>query len=163
MAGLFNQISGFGRVGVQVVGLDALQGVIRKAILKNSSTQPIMMLIAQKMRVMILSNFDKKRNPDGSEWEPLSPLTVAMRRTGRGIGYPRMLRDTGVLYNSITPQATDKEAVVGTNVPYARKHVYGEDGIPVRNFMWIEDSGVQELINMLNHELIIGAFSRYGI
>lgn len=80
----------------------------------------------------------------GDRWEPLKPATVAHRRQGRGAGAPEILRDTGVLLNSLSPgvagnvlDAKPGEIIVGSNVPYARFHHEGTDTIPARR-LWPE-------------------------
>lgn len=58
--------------------------------------------------------------PDGTPWAPLSPVTLALRRKhGKGA---KPLQDKGAsgLMGSITHRATATEAVVGTNLDYAR-------------------------------------------
>ncbi|TIX55773.1 MAG: hypothetical protein E5V28_22195, partial [Mesorhizobium sp.] len=63
----------------------------------------------------------------------LSPRTAA-KRIGRGQrGYGHMLRVTNRLYSSITGEATDTEAAVGTNLLYAAiQQLGGEVKIPAR-------------------------------
>lgn len=60
-------------------------------------------------------------------WKPLSEMTIAMRRKGRGTGTAKILRDTGTLMNSISPGRfgtathlkSKVEAQVGTAIKYA--------------------------------------------
>lgn len=58
-------------------------------------------------------------------WKALAPSTVAGRRRGRGAGAPEILRDTGRLFNSLSPGGPDNVlspvaggVSVGTNVEY---------------------------------------------
>ena len=80
----------------------------------------------------------------GDKWEPLSQNTIDGRRVGKGIGFAQILRDTGVLLNSLSPggPANFLEPIqggvsIGTNVPYARYHHDGTDTIPRRR-LWPE-------------------------
>lgn len=66
----------------------------------------------------VLKNFRAQGRPNS--WAPLAPLTLALRRSGRGGGSPRILQDTGRLMNSILPWTADDSFGVGTNVSYAR-------------------------------------------
>lgn len=68
-----------------------------------------------------------------TQWDVLSPTTLALRTGGGGGGQP--LRDTGKLMQSVTVTAqgfpgnlyrlTPNELVLGTNLPYAAIHQFG--------------------------------------
>src|SRR5437868_10069394 len=72
----------------------------------------------------------------GLRWEPLAPSTVAKRRKGRGQGAPLILRDTGLLFNSLSPGISARpnpgQVIVGTNDPKAAWHHRGTTTIPAR-------------------------------
>lgn len=63
--------------------------------------------------------------PSGKPWEPLSPVTIALRRKGKGAGSAKPLLDTGRLRNSITYRVGANQVIVGTNVIYARMQHFG--------------------------------------
>jgi len=72
----------------------------------------------------IKRNFVEQGRP--VKWQKLSPLTIALRRKGGGIGSPMILRDTGTLMNSISPgEPTDTSVQVGTMLPYAPRLNFG--------------------------------------
>ena len=72
----------------------------------------------------IQRNFLAQGRPNA--WAPLSPMTIANRRKGKGTGSPMILRDTGALFRSITySPPTNNEVKIGTNMIYARKLQYG--------------------------------------
>ena len=80
----------------------------------------------------------------GDRWEPLGQDTIDGRRVGRGVGVPQILRDTGVLLNSLSPggpgnliDAIPGGVSIGTSVPYARYHHEGTKTIPARR-LWPE-------------------------
>ncbi len=65
---------------------------------------------------------------DGT-WQPLAASTIAGRRKGKGSGSPEILRDTGLLLNSLTlggrgSIAKDEPSriLVGTAIPYGKHH-----------------------------------------
>jgi phage gpG-like protein len=68
----------------------------------------------------------------GGGWKPLSPVTVAMRRTGKGEGSPKILQDTGQLKNRWKRFYTDQDAYIESGVEYGWKH---EEGDPHNRFM----------------------------
>jgi phage gpG-like protein len=60
------------------------------------------------------------KKPNGRRWQ----------------GNPKLLRDTGILVGSITPDWDDESAEAFTNVPYAKYHVSQapRSVIPLRDF-----------------------------
>lgn len=60
--------------------------------------------------------------PDGSPWAPLSPVTAALRRGGKG-GQP--LLDTGALRNSVASNVGEDFVEWGTNKRQARMLHFG--------------------------------------
>lgn len=74
----------------------------------------------------------------GEKWEPLAPSTLARRRGGGGGGSVEILRDKGLLFNSLGPAAVRAEPgaiIIGTNVPIARYHHRGTQRMPRRR-LW---------------------------
>ena len=156
--GIFQNIAGFGRVGVQVLGVDRLDRVLQALYNKNKNNNPVLRAVGMKMKTMIRSNFVAQENADGSKWEPLSEYTKAKRAEGDpSLGRdPLILRDTGNLYRSIAFQALENAVIAGSNVKYGPKHQLGE-GVPVRQFLYIRDSGIDELTRFITNELIVAA------
>jgi phage virion morphogenesis protein len=89
-----------------------------------------------------LLRFRAAKAPDGTPWLPL--------KTRRG----QPLRDTGRLQRSITWEATDTQATIGTNVAYGAAHNFGVPGrgaapkLPQRQFIGIAQPQVA-LINRI--------------
>ncbi len=80
----------------------------------------------------------------GDSWPALADSTVKGRRKGKGVGTPQILRDTGILLNSLSPGGIGNivewrpgTVTIGTNVPYARYHHEGTETIPARR-LWPE-------------------------
>jgi phage virion morphogenesis protein len=69
--------------------------------------------------------FRDGREPSGAVWRPLSPVTIALRRKGKGSGDAKPLLDTHRLAGSIAYSAGTRDLVVGTNVVYAKTHQFG--------------------------------------
>ena len=91
---------------------------------KNALTRAV----GEVARNDVLLNFRRSAGPDGRAWKPLAPITLAMRRNNS----KKPLSDTRRLRNSITAKATEDEAVVGTNVKYAKVQHFGATIRPVR-------------------------------
>lgn len=81
--------------------------------------EPALDEIGAAVKASILLNFREQHDPYGNAWEPLSDVTIANRRRGRGLRSPKILQDTGLLNRSISHQ-TDAYAVeIGTDKAYA--------------------------------------------
>lgn len=79
--------------------------------------------VAVIMFQSVMQNF-REEGTDKEKWEPLSPVTIAMRQRKKK-GSVKILQDTGRLRNSIFPVIGYNYAAVGTNVEYAKIHQFG--------------------------------------
>jgi len=61
----------------------------------------------------------------GGNWAPLKPSTISRRRKGKGKGPVAILRDTGTLYNALSPNFTGKPGAIEERIPYGIKVGYG--------------------------------------
>lgn len=59
----------------------------------------------------VMENFSEQGRPEA--WEPLSPLTLMLRRKGGGGGSAKILQDTGLMRNSIAPFWDEEESIFG--------------------------------------------------
>ena len=105
---------------VEVDASDALQGLMG-LIDSAKDMEPMFELIGDDMVDHITDLFRQERTPDGEPWAELSEVTK-MRR--RGTEY-NILRDTGILSNSIDFTATGKSVEVGSPMEYAATQNYG--------------------------------------
>lgn len=90
----------------------------------NGNMQPLMLSIAETMRVSVLKNFETEGARMGKKWARLSNETIKQRKR-KGYWPGKILQRTGQLKNSIFSKAGDNYAEVGTNLIYARIHNYG--------------------------------------
>lgn len=109
--------------------------------------------------------FRAQADPWGDPWDALSEVTLARRRGSSA----QILRDTGILANSIHAQVADTHVRVGTPVDYAAVHQFGNPRnrffgralapIPARPFLPIRD-GRADLPEGLRADLL-DILSRY--
>ena len=92
----------------------------------------------------IRTRFLAEQDPDGTPWIPSQASII--RRAGGFTGKPRKYTGTGTLFESGTLfhslQAYVKgpgERAIGTDVPYAKKHQLGTDGMVQRKFLGFSD------------------------
>ena len=97
---------------------------IKKMSKRTIETSPLLKKISILMYKSVMQNFQEQRT-DKQVWKPLSPMTIAMRRKGKGKGTPKILQDTGFLKRSIFSYSDDRIASVATNIPYATIHQFG--------------------------------------
>lgn len=105
-----------------------------------SNMQPVFNDIGNVIKTEIENTFTDQKSPDGINWKPLSPVTIARRHNHSNVP----LNDTGKLKNSFTYIATNNSVKIGANVPYAAmmnyggsrttfRHLWGD--IPARPFL----------------------------
>jgi phage virion morphogenesis protein len=77
----------------------------------------------------VAATFQDQADAFGQDWAPLSPVTLALRRSRRRAGGEQILRDTGALANSISHQVVGSQAVeIGpgpSTDDYAATHQFG--------------------------------------
>lgn len=100
----------------------SVQAALRKLSKSSSELSPVMNQIGAILQDSIKDSFKQSRDPWGSAWAPLSAVTAARRKGGKG-GQP--LLDTGRLRNSINYQANASSVVVGASAKYAGTHQFG--------------------------------------
>lgn len=101
--------------------------------------------------------FEKERDPEGQRWPAYSPNTTF----AKGRNKPRMLRDRGELYDSLTYQVlTGRSVAVGTNKRYARIHQLGGKAgrgrkvtIPARPYLGLSNEGAEEILQIVTDHL----------
>ena len=96
--------------------IDALDRLRQAA----SDLTPVMKSIGEDLVETIRLGFRDSTDPWGRPWQPLSALTLAMRRGGS-----KPLMDTGSLRNSISHQANATSVTVGTNDLRGPVHQFG--------------------------------------
>jgi len=110
-------------IQLRVVDRDVLETLDR---IERLATRPaaIMSAISAFMVSAVQTHFQRETGPDG-KWQALSPRTAAKRIGQRRRGPDNILRVSGRLYSSITGEATDITAAVGTNLKYAAAQFLG--------------------------------------
>jgi len=115
----------------------------------------------ERAGLFLLRSTDKRFRDEvsftGKSWEPLSEITEKRRRKGKkGNKYGNsILRDTGRLFQSVTPAKNDNHVYrldnskveIGTNVIYANVHQFGNPklNIPARPFLGISEDDEKKI------------------
>lgn len=99
-----------------------VQATLRKIEWAVGELAPLMRGIAAELASQTEENFGEEGRP---EWEDLSDVTTAGReKSGNWPGQMLQISSAG-LAASITTQATDSSALVGSNKPYAAMMQFG--------------------------------------
>jgi phage virion morphogenesis protein len=118
--------------------------------------------IATEMYSGVQKNF-REQSADGKAWKPFSITTLiekATRKRRRSVN-PMLLQDTGHLRQSIYPEVQGSEAIVSTNIPYAKYHQFGSKKIPnhppKRAFLLIRQASKERILNIARNWVYKGA------
>lgn len=129
-----------------------LQELIQKAV----DRRPLMRRLSGIMLHAVEENFEQEGRP---KWARLSPKTIKARHK-RGYWPGQILQVTGRLAGSISTYSDNDQAVVGTNVVYARIHQLGGKAgrgrkveIPARPFLKLTDQDIETILNEVNEYL----------
>jgi len=108
--------------------------------------------VAENLHAEVMESFRTQTDPWGTPWQPHSPTTLALRRRGGLFGAKRrrasfntgaqLLKDSGVLMDTIVPSSTPTGAAVEVTGPAARYGRVQHFGNP-RNRLPNKASGVR--------------------
>ena len=149
-------------------GLDHLNKRLSEIAANARSTKRPLISASVYMLGSIEKNFQAQGRP--RRWTPLNPQTLASRRKGNrakrakketaGRG-SRILIDTARLKNSMSFNADDKSAEIGTNVVYAARHHFGYPGgkgrgrskTPARPFLLVQAEDIRKIEEIFSRHL----------
>ena len=110
--------------------LERLKRRVNRQLELLRTSRSLLPQIAILMYKSVMENF-RQEGTDKGKWKPLTISTIMARRKGRKARGVKILQDTGLLRSSIFAEVRGDEAVVGTNLHYARIHQFG-GRIPAR-------------------------------
>ena len=138
------------RINIRERGVLRLQRRFNRMAKSLRNRRPMFTRIGISVMNDISNNFTDEAH-QGDPWRRLSQTTIDARRRSGGPIRPKILQDSGDLRKSFTraggnPKVTNNEVKVGSNVPYAPKHEFGDAGpprIPRRQILPSELRGLQ--------------------
>ena len=109
-------------ITIQIEGPD-IAAALRRLSSGMVQPGPVMPVVAGILHDAVMENFAQSGRP---RWQALKPATLAYKRK-HGYGEQILIRRGGgqSLLSSITQQADDHSASVGTNLVYAAIHQFG--------------------------------------
>jgi len=105
-------------IGIEIKGDKELQAKLSKVMQGTKDLTPLHKRLGIAGQKWVAETFQKQGRP---KWKPLSPNTLAARRSGGG----RILQDSGLLRASYIFHATRTEATVGSSRKVALFHQEG--------------------------------------
>ena len=131
---------------------------LKKTLQKVSaqSFRPMMESLAQEVEVQTLRRFEHGEGPEGP-WEDWSEK-YAERMAGKGT-FILNRRGSKGLMGSIRGERRGDGVVIGSHMPHAATHQYGDDarGIPARPYLGITPEDESDLVDIVN-DFIDGLF-----
>lgn len=126
--------------------------------LESFDFSPVFSSMLETFHRGIESNFDNIRGP-GYTWPPHSPVTIAKH------GPHPLLILTGAMKRSVTQTGSEgrieeimrDEMTIGTSLFYAPYQQFGTTGpprIPVRRFLWLQGSYVDQLAEIFADQMM---------
>lgn len=98
---------------------------LQALIAKGRDVVPLLTGIGQTVKESTRLRFIDGKSPAGVAWAPLSAVTLALRRKGKGGGSSRPLLNTGALRNSIIFRVGAKHVDIGSTEAKAKTHQFG--------------------------------------
>jgi phage virion morphogenesis protein len=110
----------------EVIQIDASRATIALGKFRASLAQrgELMKAIGLYMMGSVARTFRQEGSPEGS-WPRLAPSTIKSDPSFYGEGHKLLIGRTGRLFQSIHAQSDENQAVIGTNLVYARVHQFG--------------------------------------
>jgi phage gpG-like protein len=130
-----------------------LPAVVADFVKKGGNLGELTPLIAEQLHEAVTERFETESGFEQGKWKPRQQLVK------RGGVHP-LLRDTGVLYGSLTPESDPESAQVFTNVPYAIYHMSHQPRtkMPLRDFFDIDWNSVTEYAaDLILSEMVTGS------
>lgn len=114
----------------------AIAKVLTKLINNGQQLEPAFQDIGEYLLESHQARFDLEIAPDGELWEPLAPRTLAKKKRDT------ILREEGILRNTLAWQPDGDDLLFGSNLVYAATHQFGRpgDGIPQREVIGLTTS-----------------------
>lgn len=116
----------YARVKVDLKNLIKFENVL-KSDLKGNGMGPIRLAMrrwAYRFFVFALRRF-KRFSRGGGDWPPLSPGTIARRRSGKGKKNPMILINTGIMQGALDPQIAQKPGKLDEDIPFGVRVGFG--------------------------------------
>ena len=136
------------RIQVKLEGIPQLQNRLARLATRAGDPEALTAALAALMETQVKRRIsDEKTAPDGSTWQAWDPAYARTRKANHSL----LVNDQNLM-DSIAGSSNDHEAVVGSEMIYARVHQEGwpERGIPARPFLGLSQENVNEIDQTVN-------------
>lgn len=140
-------------ITVRAYGSGEINSLLSRIARAGTDLEPAFAEIGEYLIEATQERFKLELAPNGEQWEPLAPETLA--RKG---GEDRILQQSGTMRDLLTYQIAGRVLTFGSNQEYAATHQFGreEDGIPARPFLGLTTGpwrDADEIVEILRDHL----------
>lgn len=144
-------------IAFEVQVTDPVTKSIMRQLKRLRDINPVLEEIGASNLTETQMRFEAEKDPEDQAWQELSDATLEYRKGAP----PRILRDQGNLYDSLTYSVLPYRSVsVGTNKTYARIHQLGglagrrrRTKIPARPYLGLSKEGAREILDIVTDHL----------
>ncbi|WP_299072873.1 phage virion morphogenesis protein [uncultured Paraglaciecola sp.] len=144
---------------VDLTGEKQLLKALNKFIKAGGELEPALHEIGDLLIGSTQARRTLEQAPDGTPWEPLSPITIERK------GHSRILENTGILFDNLAKQITGNELHFGATLKdYANMQQEGgitspnsmipNKTIPARPFIGLSESDEISIVSILKSHLL---------
>jgi phage virion morphogenesis protein len=144
-------------ISVSIQNITKVQNKIKDINKRCQNPETMLGVIAEMGRRDIIDHFKMEEGPNGKSWQKLKSSTIKKK------GSDGILKDKGILRNSIRTKTSSNLAIVFTNIPYAKIHNYGGQAgrhnsvnIIKREFMYLSNIVQKNIMIKLAKFLMTG-------
>jgi phage virion morphogenesis protein len=142
---------------------------------KCDNLEPVLNDIGQEVINHTYTSFNEQKDPvTGINWKPLNELTIYNQHRGKkklkngkdSASYERFVKNKKILrfrnrlFQSISYTTGKSYVAIGSNLPYALVHQYGNENIPKRRYLPFKDNDTdvsndlsKDILNIINEHL----------
>ena len=136
------------RIQMKLEGIPQLQNRLARLAARAGDPEELTAALAAVMETQVKRRIsDEKTAPDGTAWAKWDPAYAKTRKANHSL----LVNDQNLL-DSIAGSSDAREAVVGSEMIYARVHQLGWSarGIPARPFLGLSQENVNEIDQTVN-------------
>lgn len=137
-------------LSIDLNGQESIASALQQLAARTSNLKPALSEVGEYLLDIHEQRFIDQTTPDGDPWAALQPQTVK-RKTRKD----RILRESGILADTLSYQIGDQQLQFGTNEEYGATHQFGRDSANIVAREWLGLSAQQEasVLDIITHYL----------
>lgn len=119
-------------LSVDLVGQESLASALQQLAARTNNLKPALSEVGEYLLDIHEQRFIDQTTPDGDAWTALLPQTIK-RKTRKD----RILRESGILADTLSYQIGEQQLQFGTNEEYGATHQFGRDSANIVAREWL--------------------------